>query len=61
MTMINLARAETPLGEPVMSDSDLAVYVAAFERSGFTGGITETLIATCTCWGKWTQSSISPR
>ena len=37
--MINLARAETPLGEPVMSDSDLAVYVSAFEKSGFTGGI----------------------
>jgi pimeloyl-ACP methyl ester carboxylesterase len=39
MAMINLARAEVPLGEPVMSDSDLAVYVAAFEASGFTGGI----------------------
>nr|WP_295888439.1 alpha/beta hydrolase [uncultured Devosia sp.] len=39
MAMINLARAETPLGEPVMSDSDLAVYVSAFEKSGFTGGI----------------------
>jgi len=39
MAMINLARAETPLGEPVMSDSDLEVYVAAFEASGFTGGI----------------------
>ncbi len=39
MAMINLARAETPLGEPVMSDSDLAVYVSAFETSGFTGSI----------------------
>jgi len=39
MAMINLARAEAPLGEPVMSDDDLAVYVAAFEKSGFTGGI----------------------
>ncbi|KRA95555.1 epoxide hydrolase [Devosia sp. Root685] len=39
MSMINLARAETPLGEPVMSDSDLGVYVSAFEKSGFTGGI----------------------
>lgn len=39
MAMINLARAETPIGEPVMSDSDLAVYVSAFEESGFTGGI----------------------
>jgi len=39
MAMIDLARAETPLGEPLMSDSDLAVYVSAFEKSGFTGGI----------------------
>ena len=39
MAMINLARAETPIGEPVMGDSELAVYVSAFERSGFTGGI----------------------
>lgn len=39
MAMIKLARAETPLGEPVMSEDDLAVYVAAFEKSGFTGGI----------------------
>jgi pimeloyl-ACP methyl ester carboxylesterase len=39
MSMINLARAETPLGEPVMSDSELAVFVSAFESSGFTGSI----------------------
>ena len=39
MAMINLAKAETPLGEPVMSDSELAVFVSAFETSGFTGGI----------------------
>jgi pimeloyl-ACP methyl ester carboxylesterase len=39
MAMINLARAETALGEPVMSDHDLAVYISAFERSGFAGGI----------------------
>lgn len=37
--MINLVRAETPLGEPVMSDSELAVFVSAFETSGFTGSI----------------------
>lgn len=36
---INLARAETPLGDPVMSDSELAVFVSAFESTGFTGGI----------------------
>ena len=39
MVMIDLARAETPFGESLMSDSDLAVYVSAFEKSGFTGGI----------------------
>lgn len=39
MAMINLARAETPLGEPIMSDSELAVFVSAFESSGFTGSI----------------------
>ncbi|MDW8805480.1 alpha/beta hydrolase [Streptomyces scabiei] len=39
MAMINLAQAETPLGEPVMSDSELAVFVSAFESSGFTGSI----------------------
>lgn len=37
MALINLARAETPLGEPVLSESELAVYVSAFETSGFTG------------------------
>ncbi len=39
MLMINLARAEEPLGEAVMSDSELAVFVSAFEASGFTGAI----------------------
>lgn len=39
MAMINLARAAAPLGEPVMSDSDLAVFVDAFETSGFTGSV----------------------
>jgi pimeloyl-ACP methyl ester carboxylesterase len=39
MAFINLAGAEKPLGEPVMSDSELAVFVSAFESSGFTGGI----------------------
>ncbi|MGC5535548.1 alpha/beta fold hydrolase [Streptomyces sp. SR-10] len=39
MALINLALAEAPLGEPVMSDSDLAVYISGFETSGFTGGI----------------------
>ncbi|KQR17170.1 alpha/beta fold hydrolase [Cellulomonas sp. Leaf334] len=39
MAMINLARAQTPRGEPVMSDDELAVFVSAFESSGFTGSI----------------------
>lgn len=39
MAMINLAHAETPRGEPLMSDSELSVFVSAFETSGFTGGI----------------------
>ena len=39
MAMINLARAESPLGEPIMSDSELAVFVSAFESSGFTSSI----------------------
>jgi pimeloyl-ACP methyl ester carboxylesterase len=39
MVMINLARAETPLGEPLMSDGELAIFVSAFEKAGFTGSI----------------------
>jgi len=39
MAMINLARAETPFGEPIMSDEELAVFVSAFESRGFTGSI----------------------
>jgi len=37
--MINLATAQTPQGEPVMSENELAVFVSAFESSGFTGSI----------------------
>ncbi|MBD5787785.1 alpha/beta hydrolase [Cellulosimicrobium terreum] len=39
MAMIELALAETATGEPVMSNSELEVFVAAFTSSGFTGGI----------------------
>ncbi|MFI6297510.1 alpha/beta fold hydrolase [Nonomuraea sp. NPDC050790] len=39
MVMMNLARAETPLGEPLMSDGELAVLVSAFESTGFTASI----------------------
>ncbi|MEQ9377994.1 MAG: alpha/beta hydrolase [Imperialibacter sp.] len=39
MAMINLARAKAPQGEPVMSESELAVFVSSFESTGFTGSI----------------------
>jgi pimeloyl-ACP methyl ester carboxylesterase len=39
MMMINLAQTKAPLGEPVLSDEELAVYVAAFEETGFTSSI----------------------
>lgn len=39
MEMINLAKATQPLGEPVMSDDDLSVYIAAFNKTGFTPSI----------------------
>lgn len=39
MAMIDLALADTPLGEPLMSDDELAVFVSAFETSGFTSSI----------------------
>ena len=39
MMMIDLARAEAPLGEPLMTDSELAVLVSAFEKTGFTSSI----------------------
>lgn len=39
MAMINLAKAETAAGEPLMTDAELSVFDAAFEVSGFTGSI----------------------
>lgn len=39
MAMINVAKAENPAGEPLMSDSELSVFDRAFEASGFTGSI----------------------
>jgi pimeloyl-ACP methyl ester carboxylesterase len=39
MMMINLAKEGTSQGEPVMTDSDLAVFISAFETTGFTGSI----------------------
>lgn len=39
MMMINLATAEAPSGDPLMSDEDLAVFIASFEASGFAASI----------------------
>lgn len=39
MMMINLAKADAPAGDPVMSDEELSVFVAAFAQTGFTGSI----------------------
>lgn len=39
MALINMANQENPAGDPVMSESDLAVFVSAFERSGFTASV----------------------
>ena len=37
--MINLANEETALGEPIMSDDELNIFVRAFEKTGFEGSI----------------------
>ena len=37
--MVHLAEAEAPQGDPLMSEAELAVFVAAFEHSGFAGSI----------------------
>jgi pimeloyl-ACP methyl ester carboxylesterase len=39
MAMMNLATAQAPLGDPILSGDELAVFVSSFESSGFTGGI----------------------
>ncbi len=39
MLMINLARAEKSKGDPIMSESELAIFISAFNKSGFTGSI----------------------
>lgn len=39
MLMIYLALAEEPLGDPLLSDDELAVLVSAFEATGFTPSI----------------------
>lgn len=39
MWMINLANALKPIGDPVMSENELAIFASAFESSGFTSSI----------------------
>lgn len=39
MEMINLAKSSVALGEPVMSDEDLSVYISGFQKNGFTPSI----------------------
>jgi len=39
MAMMELALAHTAVGDPLMSEGELAVFVSAFEASGFTGSI----------------------
>ena len=39
MQLINLALDEAPLGDPLLSDRGLAVFVSAFEATGFTPSI----------------------
>ena len=37
--LVEMVEDPEPLGEPLLSDADLQVYVDAFTRTGFTGGI----------------------
>ncbi|WLR43375.1 alpha/beta hydrolase [Bacillus carboniphilus] len=39
VNLVNLAKVYTPLGEPLMSESEMAVFISSFESSGFTGSI----------------------
>lgn len=39
MALINIALAETASSDPIMSDDELAVFLSAFEASGFTSSI----------------------
>jgi len=39
MMMINLAQADTPSGDPLMSDAEIDVFINSFEETGFTGSI----------------------
>ena len=37
--MVEMVEADETLGEPLLAEDDLRVYIDAFERTGFTGGI----------------------
>jgi epoxide hydrolase A/B len=37
--LVEMVEAPDPLGEPLLTDADLEVYVDAFTRTGFTGGL----------------------
>ena len=39
MMLVHMANNDEPPGQLIMSEAQLQVFVAAFERSGFTGGI----------------------
>ncbi|WP_189640950.1 alpha/beta fold hydrolase [Paramylibacter ulvae] len=39
MMMINLACAKHPVGAPIMSDDEMAVFINAFKETGFTSSI----------------------
>lgn len=39
MMMINLAKAQQALGDPIATEEELSVFISAFEASGFTGSI----------------------
>ena len=38
-TMVEMVESPDSLGEPLLEEGDLAVYVDAFTRTGFTGGL----------------------
>lgn len=39
MAMINLAEADRPKGDPIMSEADLNVFISSFQKNGFTSSI----------------------